>query len=448
MARAMGRAFRERQIYHRSDGVVRFVKLSSQTQMAMALILGAFLLWVAFATVNFVFEQQIKIAEAQQRRDERAAFQRRLQSQETAYDEVSALNYVYAREFDAAISNLRSQTDTLRGLMDNKGAIDGRLQGLSDTLSETGAPGGQPMKSGNRVMVDPIGREPTPRQSRVSSLRRDALTRFSQMRVTGEIDDAALSRMRLQSADLSARQLAMMGALEEDTRIRIEELAEVLRHTGVDMSGVVDAQTETLSAPLLASLIRGPKDEAAGEAEPFTGQGGPLIPADDLPRDPYTRTAARVARTLGEAAVLTEAVKVIPLSAPVKDRHRMTSRFGVRWDPVKKNRRAQHKGLDFAARTNTPILATAPGRVTFAGVRGGYGRCVEIDHGNGFKTRYGHMNAIKVRTGQKVELHDVIGLMGSTGRSTGTHVHYEVHYRGRQVDPLKFIEAGRYVFES
>lgn len=126
----------------------------------------------------------------------------------------------------------------------------------------------------------------------------------------------------------------------------------------------------------------------------------------------------------------------------------MTSRYGVRWDPIRKNVKAAHRGLDFAAPRNSPLVATAPGRVSFAGTRTGFGLTVEIDHGNGFKTRFAHMNKIKVRAGQKVDLHDVIGLLGSTGRSTGYHVHYEILYDGQQIDPLRFIEAGRYVFES
>jgi len=438
MGRAISRLFRERQIYHRSDGVVRFVKLSARTQMAMATVVGAALLWVAYASVNVVFKEQIIVSKEQERRNQEAAYRRKLQLQETAYDEVKALNFIYAREFDATITGLKAQHETLRSLVDNKGAVDGRIDALAETLSRTGAPGGQQLKSGNRIMVDPVGREPTPRQSRLSVLRDEALRSIMDSRVAEGIDDETLSAMRTETAELSAQQVVLMAKLEEDMRVRIAELVHILSHTGVTPEPLISVFRE-------AHL----SDRQAAEGEEgFIGQGGPMIPLESVASTTYFRTAARLTKALDEMTALSEAVKSIPLSAPVKDRHRITSTFGVRWDPIKRNRRAIHRGLDFAAFRNTPLVATAPGRVAFAGTRGGFGRTVEIDHGNGFKTRYAHMNKIMVRSGQQVELNDVIGLMGSTGRSTGTHLHYEVLYRGRQVDPLKFIEAGRYVFES
>ena len=104
-----------------------------------------------------------------------------------------------------------------------------------------------------------------------------------------------------------------------------------------------------------------------------------------------------------------------------------------------------HAGLDFTAYRGAPILAAAPGRVVYAGRRSGYGRTVEIDHGYGFKTRYGHLNSIDVRYGDVVEEGQKIGGMGNTGRSTATHLHFEVMFRDRHVDPANFLRAGRYV---
>jgi murein DD-endopeptidase MepM/ murein hydrolase activator NlpD len=190
-----------------------------------------------------------------------------------------------------------------------------------------------------------------------------------------------------------------------------------------------------------------------GEAGEYEGQGGPYIPAfeeGELPfgGDTYFETAARVERKMTELAALAGMVRQVPIGAPVLARHRQTSGFGFRWDPIKRNRRVRHKGLDFAAPRRTPIVATAPGRIVRAGRMGAYGNLIEIDHGNGFRTRYAHLDRISTRVGKVVELNETIGLMGTTGRSTGTHLHYEVLYKGRQVDPKRFIEAGRYVFES
>jgi murein DD-endopeptidase MepM/ murein hydrolase activator NlpD len=121
-----------------------------------------------------------------------------------------------------------------------------------------------------------------------------------------------------------------------------------------------------------------------------------------------------------------------------------TSGFGARIDPFT-HHGAFHPGQDFAGAYMTPIHATAPGVVAFTGQRTGYGNVVEIDHGGGFKTRYAHLQAISVAMGQRVGIGQRIGAMGSTGRSTGVHLHYEVWENGRVQDPTRFLKAGDYV---
>jgi hypothetical protein len=103
---------------------------------------------------------------------------------------------------------------------------------------------------------------------------------------------------------------------------------------------------------------------------------------------------------------------------------------------------AMHTGLDFRGSTGDPVRATANGRVESAGVNGGYGKMIEIDHGNGFSTRYAHLSAIEVKVGQSVRIGQIIGRVGSTGRSTGPHLHYETRIDGEAVDPQKFLRAG------
>ena len=127
--------------------------------------------------------------------------------------------------------------------------------------------------------------------------------------------------------------------------------------------------------------------------------------------------------------------------------HSVFSVFGRRIDPMRR-RWSQHNGLDIANGFGTPILSPAPGRVVFAGRNGGFGRMVEIDHGLGIRTRYAHLQKILVKRGQVVEFRDKIAEMGSSGRSTGPHLHYEVRVNGRPVNPMKFLKAGKYVFKS
>lgn len=185
----------------------------------------------------------------------------------------------------------------------------------------------------------------------------------------------------------------------------------------------------------------------AAYASRSTALGGPLIEAKD-PRalaaildvdEPFAIRIRNAADNLTEMRSLADAAEGLPFSRPTKAR--TTSGFGVRFDPFN-GRPALHQGQDFAAPLNTPITATAPGVISFTGVRSGYGNTVEIDHGHGFKTRFAHLNSIAVATGQQIALGQRIGGMGTTGRSTGVHLHYEVWVDGRPQNPARFLRAG------
>ncbi|CAN7348995.1 MULTISPECIES: M23 family metallopeptidase [unclassified Phenylobacterium] len=182
--------------------------------------------------------------------------------------------------------------------------------------------------------------------------------------------------------------------------------------------------------------------------------GGPLIEAKD-PRalaavldvdEDFAERIQHAATNLSEAGALVDAAAKLPFARPTTAAAQ-TSSYGVRFDPFTR-RPAFHSGLDFAGPTNTPIYSTAPGVVSFTGVRSGYGNTIEIDHGRGFKTRYAHLQAIGVRPGERVTVGSRIGGMGSTGRSTGPHLHYEVWVNGRAQNPSRFVKAGDYVLQG
>ena len=186
---------------------------------------------------------------------------------------------------------------------------------------------------------------------------------------------------------------------------------------------------------------------AAYGASSGSALGGPLVEARDPKAlatildvdEPFAIRIRHAADHLSEMRVLTDVAGSLPFDRPTEAR--TTSGFGVRFDPFN-GRPAVHQGQDFAAPLNTPIYATAPGTVSFAGVRSGYGNTVEIDHGRGFKTRYAHLNATAVRAGQRIKLGQPVGAMGTTGRSTGVHLHYEVWMNGRPQNPARFMRAG------
>ena len=169
--------------------------------------------------------------------------------------------------------------------------------------------------------------------------------------------------------------------------------------------------------------------------------GGPFIPLMADPKgSAFERELSRIATDYLAASRLTQVIAALPLRRPLAGRQEITSGFGVRMDPFL-GRMALHAGLDMREEPGSPVRATAGGKVVTAGWSGGYGNMVEIEHGNDLSTRYGHLSAINVAEGQTVAPGTLLGRVGSTGRSTGPHLHYEVRIDGEAVDPGRFLRA-------
>ncbi|RWC75530.1 MAG: M23 family peptidase [Mesorhizobium sp.] len=182
-----------------------------------------------------------------------------------------------------------------------------------------------------------------------------------------------------------------------------------------------------------------PVDSDFGKNE--SDVGGPLIPLDSsMIFDSKVKELDEALDTLDQ---LKKEARQLPLANPAPG-HSVTSPFGVRTDPIL-GTAALHPGMDFRAPIGMAARVTAPGVVTKAGWNGGYGRMVEIDHGNGFATRYGHLSEIDVTVGENVDAGAIIGKTGSSGRSTGPHLHYEVRHNGEAIDPLRFLTVGKKV---
>ncbi len=174
---------------------------------------------------------------------------------------------------------------------------------------------------------------------------------------------------------------------------------------------------------------------------PPSGVGGPFVPLKADPAGPmFERALDRIAMDLSSAMRLAHTVRQLPLKRPLAGGD-ISSSFGTRIDPFYR-RAAFHAGLDLRDEPGASVRATAAGTVVTAGWSGGYGNLIEIEHANGVSTRYGHLSAMSVREGQIVEAGAVIGRVGSTGRSTGPHLHYEVRIDDEPVDPLRFLKAG------
>ncbi|MCP1197841.1 M23 family metallopeptidase [Notoacmeibacter sp. MSK16QG-6] len=247
----------------------------------------------------------------------------------------------------------------------------------------------------------------------------------------------------------------LIAATELKAPLSLADRADIafvaLQHSLTDMEnqqireiGVVGDKAEAATTLLNAAL-----DEVGvtTDAEPsYAGMGGPFEPVlDDQRDDTFGTMVERLDIALNRYVDVKKTAVSIPLANPLPDQP-ISSRFGVRKDPIL-GRRAMHSGLDFSAPRGLPILATADGVVVKAGRNGGYGRMVEIRHADGLSTRYAHMSRVTVKVGQAVQRGMTVGKVGSTGRSTGPHLHYEVRRHGDAINPLRFLKAGETVAE-
>ena len=232
--------------------------------------------------------------------------------------------------------------------------------------------------------------------------------------------------LRTQLATLQESQASFVADLAERARDNIDMMEKTVAMTGLDVD------------KLLASVA----EESA--------QGGPYVPASVQSGDEGEQKLMESVATLGDQVDRWERLQLIlrslPLTAPI-DSYYISSSYGARMDPFN-GERAIHEGIDMVGKLRSEVLATAPGTVVFAGWKGGYGRVVEVNHGLGVVTRYAHLYAIDVKVGDVVDYRQAIGKLGSSGRSSGPHVHFEVRYNGRPLDPMSFLKAGRYVFKG
>ncbi|MBE7244819.1 MAG: M23 family metallopeptidase [Actinomycetospora chiangmaiensis] len=240
-----------------------------------------------------------------------------------------------------------------------------------------------------------------------------------------------------------ARALPRRSALEVETGlIRLEARLDGLQAAQGERLAGLSARAGDEVRRLRGLIRRTGLDPARFDA-PSVGVGGPLVPLDSRVLDGagFEASLALARRTLADGERLRRTTAGLPLGRPIRGVAIVSSPFGTRLDPFTRGL-ALHTGLDLKAEYGEPARATAPGRVVAAESAGGYGNMVEIDHGHGLTTRFGHLARIAVSPGQRVAAGDTVGSVGSTGRSTGAHLHYETRIDGVPVDPQRFLIAG------
>jgi murein DD-endopeptidase MepM/ murein hydrolase activator NlpD len=226
--------------------------------------------------------------------------------------------------------------------------------------------------------------------------------------------EGVLTRVAFSLDKVERKQTATLTDMEEQIDTKARRIRSVLSDLGVD----------------------------PGPA-PKGGIGGPYIPAKapTSGASAFERQLYRINVARAQVNQYTNTLVTVPVRKPIFGEIDMSSPFGMRMDPFMKGP-AIHSGIDMRGDTGDPVRVTANGTVVTAGWNGGYGNMVEVDHGNGFATRYAHLSAIDVEVGQTVRIGQIVGKTGSTGRSTGPHLHYETRVDGEAVDPQKFLRAG------
>jgi murein DD-endopeptidase MepM/ murein hydrolase activator NlpD len=238
--------------------------------------------------------------------------------------------------------------------------------------------------------------------------------------------DARADAVAKEKQDLVARDDAIFTQLEQAMTVSVEPLQKMFLSAGQDPEA------------LLAAVRKG-----------YGGQGGPLTPislsTSGAAPSPEEIRANAILKNLDNMNMYRMAAFKAPYGMPLRTTFRYTSGFGGRNDPLGRGYR-MHEGQDLAGDYGSPIYSTADGVVTFAGWSSGYGRLIKIQHAFGIETRYGHLSQIRVEVGQKVSRGDRIADMGNSGRSTGTHLHYEIRIGGSAINPMTFIKAATNVF--
>ena len=421
------RFFPERRLFLRSDSDTRFIRLRSETQAVgfagLTLLVGwsivatSILLMDSIGAGNFrdqakrdqeTYQHRLNALSAE--RDARAAEALAAQDRfASALKQISVMqtellnSEAHRRELETGIDVIQA---TLREVMKSREEATARLAELESDLK------------GEVALAKASGDDAT------VNLLTDALARVAEER-DQVVADAQLAliraaEMQAEIETLEDKNDRIFRQLEEAMTVSVMPLDKMFEKAGMDPDRILN------------EVRKG-----------YSGQGGPLTPLSFSTKgdatSPETLRANRILNQMDRLNLYRIAAQKAPFASPLKDSFRFTSGFGYRWGRL-------HAGTDFAAPHGTPIYATADGVVIHAGWQSGYGRLVKIQHEFGIETRYAHQSKIRVKVGQRVSRGDRIGDMGNTGRSTGTHLHYEVRVGGKPVNPMIYIKAAKDVF--
>jgi murein DD-endopeptidase MepM/ murein hydrolase activator NlpD len=372
--------------------------------------------WSLATGTYFAFRDDVITRLIARQADLQSAYEDRIAELRTQVDRITSRQLLDQEKIEQRLeqilrrqSVLESRTSSMIGLPDLTATGSIRPAPLRGPQTET-----PPTPKASPISDTVIFTAPPDREARLESrvpqlpaVRRAAAT-------AGNSVEARLARLQEALDRIEARQTLVLNAIEDSYDSKVKRLRSVLIDLGIDPG----------RAPGVPSAV-----------------GGPFVPVPVVDSGAFERQLYRISLARAHVERLMRTLNNVPVRKPINGDTDLSSGFGLRMDPFVRAM-AMHTGVDFRSNTGDPVRATANGTVTTAGWYGGYGKMVEIDHGNGISTRYGHLSEILVKPGQPVRSGQLLGRVGSTGRSTGPHLHYETRVEGEAVDPQKFLRAG------
>jgi len=361
------------------------------------------------ATAYWVFRDDILAAAIARQSRIRFVYEDRIAELRAQIDRITSRQLVEQEAIDAKVQRLLGRQAALDARQDLLADLDAIARNVGITLRGDGS-----ALNASRAELDPA---------------------IAGGRLRGSDKSAALSDLPLRESRLTD------GTPPDGPDARLSALETSLDRMERQQAAYVAAVAASISAR--AAHFNTVISRLGHRVEPATsagGVGGPYLPVAEAPRS-FRLGIAAVNDGIEQLTALRAVARQLPLRRPLPSAE-VTSGFGTRLDPFF-NRPSHHAGIDFRSDEGSAVHATAAGTVTEAGDNGGYGLMVEIDHGNGLTTRYAHLSSIAVAPGDRVATGAVVGHVGTTGRSTGPHLHYEVRIDGEPIDPMRYIRAGR-----
>ncbi len=428
----------DRELIMRTDGKVWFVKISKKIQISGFILIIVTSGWGIFSSFSFFVSGKVIEAKEMEILKTRIVYRGLL-------SEISN----YQSKFTILTDDLEKNHESMLGLVEKNANLQQNLSTAKSKLVSSKRQYETELVSSKRRQ-DEIAAVKGKLKAKLKDIEhRMRSLNTHNFKLKGNLSSISGS---LESA-LTERNSALM--LNERLNERTSELSKNLENLQNSEKNVIARLTLTTvdEIGVLEKFISRtgiqPKQLITGKKRTSTlGQGGPFLEVrqGNEPGAFLKSSIDILGARLDRLSKLKRLVGVIPFSPPL-EHFSISSHFGKRRDPI--NRRwAMHYGLDLTGFKKANVYATSPGKVVKSGHKGKYGKFIEIDHGGGFKTRYGHLYKTLVKRGQEVNFRQKIGLLGNSGRSTGSHLHYEVTHNGKQKNPWRFIKAGKYVYKN